>query len=101
MNLTQRAKDKMTEYGIPGYMHGGIVRYYENGIPPGDFLSAVINNDLKEACGRADGTNIDALKAYVMWFYNCAPMGTWGYANATEDYIRQFHHVSLVEEPAG
>ena len=33
--LTEKQKLKMDEYGIPEYMHGGIIRYYENGISPG------------------------------------------------------------------
>ena len=88
MKLTDKQKLKMSEYGIPNYMQGGIIRYYENGIPPGDFLSAVINNDFKEAVGRADDTNIHCLKAYVMWFYNQAPNGSWGFAGATTKWIK-------------
>ena len=72
-------------------MHGGIIRYYERGIPPGDFLCAVINNDLREACGRADDVNKNRLFNYMMWFYNNAPMGSWGRANAMEDYVNAFH----------
>lgn len=41
MTLTEQQKLKMAEYGIPDYMHGGIIRYYENRIPPGGFLAAV------------------------------------------------------------
>lgn len=89
MKLTDTQKDKMTEYGIPDYMQGGIVRYYENGIPPGDFLTAVINNNLKEAFGHADDVNVNCLKAYVMWFYNEAPSGSWGYAGAAKDWLSQ------------
>lgn len=91
MKLSEEAKDKMYDYGIPEYMHGGIVRFYENGIPPGHFLSAVIDNDLKEAFSRADDINSERMKAYVMWFYNCAPGGTWGHAGATEEWITNFH----------
>jgi len=91
MKLSENAKDKMYEYGIPKYMHGGIIRFYENGIAPGHFLSAVINNDLKEVFVRADNTNEECVKAYVMWFYNCAPAGTWGYSGATKEWITMFH----------
>ena len=91
MTLTDKQKAKMWEYGIPEYMHGGIIRYYENGIPPGDFLTAVINNDLKEAIGRADDTSVNALKAYVMWFYNQAPTGSWGHEGAVDEWLKNFH----------
>lgn len=79
---------KLTEYGVPSHMHGAIIRYVEEGIPPGDFLSAVINNDLKEACARADNTNKHNLHTFVMWFYNQAPMYCWGRANAVRDWCK-------------
>ena len=90
MELSAEKKAKMFEYGIPEHMHGGIIRYYENGIPPGSFLSAVINNDLKEACGRADSTNKHCLFNYIMWFYNEAPIGSWGHPSATSEWYKQF-----------
>ena len=91
MKLRDDQKQAMFECGIPEYMHGGIIRFYENGIPPGDFLTAVLDNDLKEAAGRADSTNIECLKNYVMWFYNYAPGGTWGFAGATDKWCAAFH----------
>jgi hypothetical protein len=63
---------------VPGYMMGGLERWVERGIPPGDFLCAVIRNDLRGACERADDTNIRNLAAYIAWFYNRAPSGCWG-----------------------
>ena len=94
MQLTDKQKLKMDEYGIPEYMQGGIIRYYENGLSPGHFLTAVINNDLKEACARADETNKYCLHKYVMWFYNQAPMGSWGHEDATRNWIKRFHEES-------
>ncbi len=40
--------------------------YYED-YPLGDFLTAVVRNDLMEAVFHADDTNIKALKLYA-WF---------------------------------
>ena len=85
MKLSKTRIDKMTEYGIPQRMQGAIIRYYEKGLPPGDFLTAVIKNDLAEAVGRADHENVRLLKEYVMWFYNWAPGGSWG---SEENYVR-------------
>lgn len=89
MRLREDQKVAMGDYGIPEYMHGGLIRYYENKIPPGSFLEAVINNDLREACSRADDTNKHCLFAYMMWFYNKAPGGSWGYTDAVSDWINR------------
>ena len=63
---------------IPTRMMPGIERYITSGIKPGDFLTAVIDNDLREACGRADDENLRNLPAYVYYFYNEAPALCWG-----------------------
>jgi hypothetical protein len=65
-------------YGIPERMRGGIERWIEHGIPPGDFLTAVLKNDLMEACGRADDENRHLLFNYMQFFYNEAPPNCWG-----------------------
>lgn len=65
-------------FHIPERMMGGITRYIEQGVPPGDFLTAIICNDLYEAVGRADDENIANIPAYVGYFYNNAPSQCWG-----------------------
>jgi hypothetical protein len=55
-----------------------IQRYVEKGIRPGDFLTAVICNDLFEAIGRADEDNLRNLPAIVGYFYNKTPPPCWG-----------------------
>ena len=90
MKLSLQQISKMAEYGIPDYMHGALIRFYENGIPPGDFLTAVINNDLRETFGRADNTNTYCIRSYIIWLYNEAPSGSWGYPNAVEDWCNSF-----------
>ena len=63
---------------IPERMIGGMRRYLEHGIPPGDFLTAILSNDLREACMRADEENQRLIFAYVKFLYNYAPAGSWG-----------------------
>jgi hypothetical protein len=89
MKLSEHQKAKMDEYGIPGYMQGGLVRYYENGIPPGSFLTAVLKNDLMEAFNAADSNNQKAMRSYVMWLYNAAPMGSFGSPEAVTRWYKQ------------
>jgi hypothetical protein len=63
---------------IPAHMQAALRRYVLEGIKPGDFLTAVICNDLRNAVGRADSENLPLLSLYVMWFYNIAPGTCWG-----------------------
>ncbi len=87
--LGERRIAKMTEYGIPEYMQGGLIRYFENQIPPGNFLTAILQNDLMEAFGRADETNRYSMRAYVIWLYNAAPgrPNGWGSPKAVSEWL--------------
>jgi hypothetical protein len=51
----------------------GMKLYIEEGILPGDFLQAVLRNDLKDAVGRADFWNLRMLPQTVNWLRDCAP----------------------------
>ena len=62
----------------PGNTAGGAKRWIENRIMPGDFLTAVIRNDLTGALGRADEENRAAIFDIVSWWYNEAPSPCWG-----------------------
>ena len=63
---------------VPETTIEAIRRYIEHGILPGDFLQAVIQNDLTEAVGRADRHNLPALKLICQMFYNCTPADSHG-----------------------
>jgi hypothetical protein len=68
--------------GIPVHMRDGVVSYIVQGQRAGGFLTAVIVNDLRKAVRAADGTNVNKLKNYVVFFDNHAPMGCWGSVEA-------------------
>ncbi len=53
-------------------------RYVNHKIPTGSFLRAVLENDLKEACGRADMINKHRLFEIVSICYNDLPGNCWG-----------------------
>lgn len=56
----------------------GLRRYIEEGIIPGHFLTACLENDLSDAIGRADAYNLSLLPNIVRWLYNEAPGDCWG-----------------------
>ena len=66
------------QFYIRDNMMAAIRRYIETRLQPGDFLTAVIDNDLAEAVGRADDENTANLPAFVAYFYNEAPSACWG-----------------------
>ena len=77
------------DFTIPDYMRGGLDSYVRKGIKPGDFLLAVLSNDLIEAVGRADGNNARNLVAYVGFMYNVMPSASWGSPAKVKAWIKQ------------
>jgi hypothetical protein len=65
-------------YGIPAHMREGLHAYVAHRVPPGDFLMAVLSNELGAAVARADDVNRTALMAYVRWLSAYAPAVCWG-----------------------
>ena len=63
---------------IPERTLDGIRRYVEDRIPPGDFLTSVLGNDLIESFSWADEENRKALFEIVRYCYNELPYGCWG-----------------------
>ena len=63
---------------IPEYMRPGVLRWIAGGIRPGNFLSAVLENDLMGAYGRADSTNVACMEDYVTFLYNYVPSDCYG-----------------------
>lgn len=50
----------------------------QRAVPTGDFLKAVLSNDLRESFGRADDYNRAVLFDIVRYCYNELPFGCWG-----------------------
>lgn len=65
-----------------------VQRYIEKGIRPGEFLCAVISNDLKNSVGLADFINKERLPDYVTFFYSYAPAQCWGSPEKMEAWIK-------------
>lgn len=63
---------------IPPHMQEAILAYVNTGRMTGDFLRAVVTNDLFNAVGRADRVNLPLIPLYVRWLYNRAPLACFG-----------------------
>jgi hypothetical protein len=63
---------------IPEHMRSGLRLYIEEGIPPGDFLYAVLTNNLRETVIRADEINRANIVNWVKFLRSHAPSECWG-----------------------
>jgi hypothetical protein len=79
---------------IPDYMQGGLRLYLELGIMPGDFLLAILRNDLKGACANADNVNKHRIYHYVVYLYGYAPDECFGSPEKVEAWVK-FHQLKL------
>lgn len=72
---------------IPMYMREALERYLIDKKPPGDFLIAIITNDLRGAVNRADSTNAPLIPTYVRWLFNRAPGISHGSPQKMQDWL--------------
>jgi len=66
-----------------------LLLYLSDGIPTGDFLRAVLANDLMEAVGRADCDNCEALPHIVSWVYSHVPRLARGSYEAVDTWLKK------------
>jgi len=56
---------------------------------PGDFLQAVLANDLREAFGRADDENRYAMFDIVAYCWNNIPASAWGSWDTVRRWLKE------------
>lgn len=68
-------------------MKESIDLYVQRGIPPGDFLQAVLANDLMDAFRRADSQDREAWYDICSYIYSHTPRGCHGSREVVAAYI--------------
>ena len=63
---------------LPEHMRGAARRYVEEGRAPGDFLMAVLTNNLVRSFSQADDENRARITDWINWLYDDVPMDAWG-----------------------
>lgn len=67
---------------VPSHMHDSIVLWIERGEPTphlmGEFLKALLSNDLMGAFAHADDSNRIGMERWVRFLYNYAPSPCFG-----------------------
>ena len=85
--MPDREFDTALETHIPNYMHASVRRYVIDRQPVGDFLTAVVENNLKAAIACADSQNAQSLAGYVMFFHNHTPSACWGSKEKVKEWL--------------
>lgn len=75
---------------IPMNIVKAIDLYVSDGIEPGDFTRAVLENNLTEAIGRADMWSLMYLKEIVQYCYNGIPGLCWGSKEKVTNWLNNF-----------
>lgn len=63
--------------------------YIYHGRKPGDFLTAVLSNNLRKAFEHADEVNEHKIKEYISILYTYAPQICWGSTTQFDEWIKQ------------
>jgi hypothetical protein len=63
---------------LPEAMREHARDYVERHLEVGNFLTAVLCNDLVNAFGYADRENLAAMHDWVLWVWNDIPSACWG-----------------------
>lgn len=72
-------------------------QYLNHGLPPGGFLIACLENNLLEACSRAEHWNKPNLPDIVGYLYNLFPAKAWGNRDKVRAWMTQ---ASTKEQPS-
>jgi hypothetical protein len=74
---------------LPEHMRDGAELYVERGIEPGDFMLAVLCNNLVRACERADSVNLRYMVEWASWLKWECPMAAWGSSSNVDDWVKR------------
>ncbi len=89
--------DQAQDYGVPDHMIDAFEFYVFHRIEPGSFLTAVLENNLMEAIGRADHINIMHLKEIASFVYNCIPASCHGSPQKVSNWLHP-QEISIEEQ---
>lgn len=86
-SLFTPAMEAALHQNVPEHNHVALRRYLFNGIIPGSFLKAVLENNLFLAVRFADAVNKRHLASIVEWLYQYAPAECFG----RPEYVAAWH----------
>jgi len=90
-------KESCPHSNIPPYMIDALQRYVEQRIPPGGFLTAVLENKLVDAFHRADENNLKVMQEWAAHLYWCLPSTCWGSSEKVRQWLAGRDHQENTE----
>jgi hypothetical protein len=82
---------------LPERLQPGMRRYVEDGGDVGNFLTAVLSNDLRNTLRHADATNLKLLTEIVGWLHWEVPDSCWGSVEAVKTWKKTRRGVRHVD----
>ena len=84
---------------LPQHMQGAVKRYLNDGIMPGDLLTAALENNLVRSYGLADETNLTAMRTWAEWLWMECPGQAWGSPERVREWaVRRVAAVTAAQE---
>ena len=88
-------------YPVPDNIVESLDLYVNNHIPTGDFLRAVLENNLMEAFGRADEYKRECLFNICHYIYNKLPMSCHGSPEKVRAWLKPVSDEELLTDHTG
>ena len=73
---------------LPDHLVNSLELYKSDGIMPGSFLTACLENNLVQAFARADQVNQYLLHDIARYLYNEMPFNSWGDRKTVSEWSR-------------
>lgn len=89
---------RLREQAIPEHLQEGLVAYFAERRPTGDFLNACLENDLQDAILRYSGRDLSAVKRIVLFLINDCPAPAWGSPEKVEVWLTDPSVPAMVAE---
>ena len=74
-------------YAVPPPLRAALGRWIRDAELPGEFLFAVLANDLRETIGTAGPAELQLLPAIILHLVNNAPPQCWGSRNDVAEWL--------------
>lgn len=87
-------QDELQRMNLPDYMASAVHLYLTKGLPPGSFLTAVLENNLVDAVSQADHANFFHIAQWVSFLMFSVPPISWGSPEKVSAWMQAMREAS-------